>query len=383
MSRALLCLVMIVKDEAKSIRRTLLSARAFVDHWLILDTGSTDGTQRIVGETLVGVPGKLVEEPFVDFSTTRNRALELADGNAEFLLMLSGDEVLRGDGPELRRWLESARTADLDEAYSVTYRFGANLDGKSDRITRSGGSYRYVGVTHEALCHPEGVTPEKTAPLLVHYDPQEPQDKTERWKLDMQLLRREVAERPTGRTMFYLAQTYACLGMVEAAHWAYSMRAQYETGFQEERYEAAFRAAQCARLTGWEWSYVKERFREAHTFAPHRAEPLVEIAEHEVNCERPEEALVYAKQAASLPEPTWVLPPLDEIFDQGQDVMHSDEYDRMNARIIEDSLASFGAPGKVVEIKHGPTITMFGVEPDFIESRGGKTRSRSLPRTET
>ncbi len=79
---------------------------------------------------------------------------------------------------------------------------------------------------------------------------------------------------------------------------------------------------------------------------------------------------------APLPEPTWVLPPLDEVFDQGQDVIHNDEYDRMNARIIEESLASFGAPGKVVEIKHGPTITMFGVEPDFIESRSGKTRVR-------
>lgn len=76
------------------------------------------------------------------------------------------------------------------------------------------------------------------------------------------------------------------------------------------------------------------------------------------------------------PEPQWVLPPLDQVFDQGQDVVHSDEYDRMNARIIEESLASFGAPGKVVEIKHGPTITMFGVEPDFIESRSGKTRVR-------
>ena len=75
-------------------------------------------------------------------------------------------------------------------------------------------------------------------------------------------------------------------------------------------------------------------------------------------------------------EPQWVLPPLDELLEQGQDIIHSDEYDRMNARIIEESLASFGAPGKVVEIKHGPTITMFGVEPDFIESRSGKTRVR-------
>jgi len=72
----------------------------------------------------------------------------------------------------------------------------------------------------------------------------------------------------------------------------------------------------------------------------------------------------------------WVLPPIDEILDQGQDVIHSDEFDRHNARLIEETLASFGAPATVVEIKHGPTITMFGVEPEFVESRSGKTRVR-------
>ena len=72
----------------------------------------------------------------------------------------------------------------------------------------------------------------------------------------------------------------------------------------------------------------------------------------------------------------WVLPELAQIFDAGQDVAHSDEFDRMNARIIEETLESFGAPAKVVEIKHGPTITMFGVEPDYIENRSGKTRVR-------
>ncbi len=72
----------------------------------------------------------------------------------------------------------------------------------------------------------------------------------------------------------------------------------------------------------------------------------------------------------------WVLPPVEQILDQGQDVVHSDEFDRMNARLIEETLTSFGAPATVVEIKHGPTITMFGVEPDFIDSRGGRTRVR-------
>ena len=49
-----------------------------------------------------------------------------------------------------------------------------------------------------------------------------------------------------------------------------------------------------------------------------------------------------------------------------------DEYDRERAQIIEETLLSFGAPGRVIEINRGPTITQFGVEPDFVSNRSGK-----------
>ena len=105
MSRPLICLVMIVRDEAKGIRETLRSVLQHVDRWLILDTGSSDGTQEIIWETLARVPGILVQEPFVDFGTSRTRALELAGEECVYTLMLSGNEVLRG-GAELRRVAE-------------------------------------------------------------------------------------------------------------------------------------------------------------------------------------------------------------------------------------------------------------------------------------
>ena len=48
---------------------------------------------------------------------------------------------------------------------------------------------------------------------------------------------------------------------------------------------------------------------------------------------------------------------------------------RERAQIIEDTLRSFGAPGRVVAINSGPVITQFGVEPLHWEQRSGK-RSR-------
>jgi S-DNA-T family DNA segregation ATPase FtsK/SpoIIIE len=68
----------------------------------------------------------------------------------------------------------------------------------------------------------------------------------------------------------------------------------------------------------------------------------------------------------------WVLPDLTEILEPG-DVARADQtFDRERARLIEETLQSFGAPARVVEINRGPVITQFGVEPDFIESRGGR-----------
>ncbi len=75
-------------------------------------------------------------------------------------------------------------------------------------------------------------------------------------------------------------------------------------------------------------------------------------------------------------QPSWVLPPLEQILEAGREVSYNDELDMKRARLIEETLASFGAPARVVEINRGPTITQFGVEPDFVESRAGRTKVR-------
>jgi S-DNA-T family DNA segregation ATPase FtsK/SpoIIIE len=76
------------------------------------------------------------------------------------------------------------------------------------------------------------------------------------------------------------------------------------------------------------------------------------------------------------PDLNWVLPDVQEILNVGVDIEPDEEFDRQRAKIIEETLDSFGSPGQVVEINRGPTITQFGVEPDFIEVRGKKRRVR-------
>ena len=75
-------------------------------------------------------------------------------------------------------------------------------------------------------------------------------------------------------------------------------------------------------------------------------------------------------------KPVWVLPDPDEILDPTIEPPDDTENDQHRARVIEETLRSFGAPAHVVDIRRGPTITLFGIEPDFIETRKGKTRVR-------
>lgn len=72
----------------------------------------------------------------------------------------------------------------------------------------------------------------------------------------------------------------------------------------------------------------------------------------------------------------WVLPSVSEILETGNRIQQDEQYDQNRAKVIEETLSSFGAPARVVEISRGPVITQFGVEPDFIESRGGRMRVR-------
>jgi len=72
----------------------------------------------------------------------------------------------------------------------------------------------------------------------------------------------------------------------------------------------------------------------------------------------------------------WVLPETKDILELGSATEEKQEYMTQRARLIEETLASFGAPAQVVEINRGPTITQFGMEPLFVESRNGRTRVR-------
>ena len=80
--------------------------------------------------------------------------------------------------------------------------------------------------------------------------------------------------------------------------------------------------------------------------------------------------------APVVPEKVWELPSPQIILDPPTPASMQNGVEKDNAGIIEKTLASFGVPGHIVDVQRGPTVTMYGLEPDFIETRNGRTRVR-------
>ncbi|MBN1315442.1 MAG: hypothetical protein JXA42_08240, partial [Anaerolineales bacterium] len=78
-----------------------------------------------------------------------------------------------------------------------------------------------------------------------------------------------------------------------------------------------------------------------------------------------------AVRMASIGYP-WQLPEIQDLLEPGSENTAANAQIREQVEIIEHTLTSFGAPGRVVEINPGPVITQFGVEPLYIERRNGQ-----------
>ena len=332
--RPLLSLVMIVKDEAGNIGDVVDSVKGVVDTYSILDTGSSDDTVRIIRERFGSTPGEIHREPFVDFATTRNRALELAGTRSVFRLMLSGDEQLQ-HGATLRAFCERRRAwrlpprprADgahgtLDGAFRVRVQRRGGKQWYMPFVTRSDARWFYRGVTHEYLTDAFGssstdvdlVQAGGATATVLRAEHSDMDNKFARWRLDAQLLRREFERAPAGgkeddaRTCFYLAQSHHDLDDWAPAYEWYMRRVAMVGEWGEETYVAATRAAEvAAELPAGtvEWSAVQDMLLRAQALVPDRAEALHAIARHYymLEPENWELCFLFARQAFDLPFP--------------------------------------------------------------------------------
>ena len=137
------CLCMIVKNEQHVLRRCLESVRPLIDRWVIVDTGSTDGTQDLIRETFQDVPGSLFERPWKDFGHNRSEALAFARGRADYSLIVDADEYLQRDA--------GFQWPDLtSDAYDFLVDSGGTTYGRIQLVSSSL-PWRFEGVLHEYI----------------------------------------------------------------------------------------------------------------------------------------------------------------------------------------------------------------------------------------
>lgn len=204
-------LVMIVKNSGDVLRRCLQSVKPFIDEWTILDTGSTDHTMDIIHEELDAIPGNLYQEPFIDFSTSRNRSLELSSKKCKYTIVLDDSYELHG-GPELLKLLKKGKY----DCYSI--RIGkmnqTHLDDHyySLRILRSTLGLVYKGRVHEAVYHSSKYIENESIYINDVEDVLHHTRTASRLTRDIQSLLLDEKEDPSNpRTLYYLSRTYGLL----------------------------------------------------------------------------------------------------------------------------------------------------------------------------
>jgi len=261
-----LCLNMIVKDEATILARCLRAAAPWITHYVICDTGSSDGTPELVREILADVPGVVHSIEFGDFSRARNEALERGrETPADYLLLCDADMELKVESPQ---WAEGL----IAPAYQLRQVSG-DLGYYNVRLVRRDAAARYVGATHEYIEVPSSERLHG-AWFLDHACGSSRPTKIER---DTRLLEKDLEEKPgDSRTLFYLAQTHRDGGRWEEALRRYRERVE-AGGWEEEVWYARYQVARCLQQLQQKEACVAA-YLEAYAARPTRAEPLYALA---------------------------------------------------------------------------------------------------------
>lgn len=303
----LLVVVLMVKNEAPVICQTLDPyVQAGIDSYLIFDTGSTDNTVQLARSFFKknGINNVIIhQEPFVDFATSRNRALELAQehfSDANFLIMPDAEWRIENAQGLLK--FCSQHKCDKTQAYWIRMIRDNVYDYYTARLMRARTGCRFVGVVHEVL----DVDAKEKVPRDIYFNWHRSayglEKSRERWLRDISLLLKAHEQNPDDpRTVFYIAQTYACLDDWNKAKEWYGRRVSMQ-GWDEENFVAQYRLAQVYERLG-EWSNALETYLNAHSSRPSRAEPLISLAQHYWDCNEYSLCYLFARRAVELPYP--------------------------------------------------------------------------------
>ena len=289
---------MIVKNESHVISRCLGSVLPLLDAWVIVDTGSTDGTQQSVQTFLSHLPGELIERPWINFAHNRSESLRLARGRADYLLVIDADEVLElSPGFKLPTLTADAYDFEMLSIHLTYYK---------TQLVRESLAWRYQGVVHEYICTAGETEPtrERLPGVRTLRIPDGARAKDPlTYRRDALLLEEGLLTEPGNtRYMFYLAQSYADARELDLAVDRYTKRVAMG-GWPEEVWCSLYQIARLKQMQGVDWPLVLTAYLAAFAYRPDRAESLYRIGIYYQVQQQHALAYLFLVQAMQIPYP--------------------------------------------------------------------------------
>jgi tetratricopeptide (TPR) repeat protein len=263
-------LTMIVKNEALTLPRLAASLVDQIDHWTIVDTGSTDDTVKVARELFGDLPGEVIEDEWRGYGPSRNVALVAARPHSDWVLTLDADETLHG-------LIDREVPAEFDSVQAKNH-FG-QLRFWIPRLLRADLDIEWRGRAHEYLTRSNGLLNSyRTSSFYVEHHA-DGGNRDTKFNRELGLLLADHRDNPEDpRTIFYLARTYEDGGeLARAATW-YRKRIDLH-GWEEEAWYATWRLGVCLLASGRADEGCGVLWR-AWGSRPWRAEPLWTLAEH-------------------------------------------------------------------------------------------------------
>lgn len=265
------CLNMIVKNESQVITRCLESVKPLIDYWVIVDTGSDDGTQQIIKDYLKDIPGELHERPWKNFSHNRNEALQLALNKGDYILFMDADDTLVY--PQNYKW----PALDLD-CYYMTIRYSGSRYFRIFLI-KSTPDWSWIGVLHEAISSPLPKSSTLLEEIYYHVNgggnrSQDPQ----KFLKDAKILEDALDKEPdNARYAFYLAQSYKDAQVYDKALINYEKRLGMK-GWDQEIFYSMYQIGLLQETLQKDPEVYLNSYKKAYALCPSRIEPLYRLA---------------------------------------------------------------------------------------------------------
>lgn len=271
---AKICLVMIVKNEAKIIERCLNNCLSIIDAIYVSDTGSKDNTIHLIENYALQCPTKVEIHEWKNFGHNRSQSFVKAkefikglewDLKTSYALFLDADMILRNEGLDKEKLTE--------DSYLVKQ--VAGIEYYNLRLARFDLDLKCIGYTHEYW---DKSSPHRLAELWID-DYNDGGSKSDKYPRDERLLLKELEEKPNNaRTLFYLGETYKHMGQFKKAIEYYERRVKAGAWF-EEIYYAMFQIAECYKQLKQYDDFASWSMK-AYNYLPRRVESLNSLANY-------------------------------------------------------------------------------------------------------